>query len=105
MSRRTAASNKAIRDAWKNEQNLVKEGKGTRDWTIDQQKDILERGKAYDENGKAFEGQHMRSAEVHPECQGDASKYFILLLYSPALLLLMEKNGLISTTFPLISFS
>lgn len=42
MSRRTAASNKAIRDAWKNEQNLVKEGKGTRDWTIDQQKDILE---------------------------------------------------------------
>lgn len=71
MSRRTAASNKAIRDAWKNEQNLVKEGKGTRDWTIDQQKDILERGKAYDENGKAFEGQHMRSAEVHPECQGD----------------------------------
>lgn len=71
MSRRTAASNKAIRDAWKNEQNLVKVGKGTRDWTIRQQKDILERGKAYDEKGKAFEGQHMRSAEAHPECQGD----------------------------------
>lgn len=71
MSRRTAASNKAIREAWKSEKDLVKEGKGTRDWTIDQQKDILDRGKAYDENGKAFEGQHMRSAEVHPECQGD----------------------------------
>ena len=38
MSRRTADSNKAIREAWKNEQNLVKEGKGTRDWTIALQK-------------------------------------------------------------------
>ncbi len=71
MSRRTAASNKAILVAWKNERNLVKKGKGTRDWTLEQQKDILERGKAYDENGKAFEGQHMRSAEANPEYQGD----------------------------------
>ena len=71
MSRRTSASNKAIRNAWKNEQNLVKEGKGTRDWTVTQQKDILERGKAFDENGKSFEGQHMRSVEIHPESQGD----------------------------------
>lgn len=71
MSRRTAASNKAILAAWKNEQDLIKEGKGTRDWTLEQQKDILERGKAYDENGKAFEGQHMRSAEANPEYQGD----------------------------------
>lgn len=71
MSRRTAASNKAILAAWKNEQALIKEGKGTRDWTLEQQKDILERGKAYDKNGKAFEGQHMRSAEANPEYQGD----------------------------------
>ena len=71
MSRRTAAASKAIRDAWKNEQNLVRDGKGTRDWTISQQKDILERGKAYDNNGRAFEGQHMRSAEDHPESQGN----------------------------------
>ena len=71
MSRRTAESQKAIREAWEKEQELVKEGKGTRDWTPEQQKDILEKGKAYDENGKAFEGQHMKSAEQYPEYQGN----------------------------------
>ena len=69
MSRRTAESQKAIREAWEKEQELVKEGKGTRNWTPEQQKDILEKGKAYDENGKAFEGQHMKSAEQYPEYQ------------------------------------
>lgn len=71
MSRRTAESNKAILVAWIKEQELVKEGKGTREWTPQQQKDILERGKAYDDNGKAFEGQHMKSAEMYPEYQGN----------------------------------
>lgn len=71
MSNRTAESNKAIATAWENEQKRVSEGKGTRDWTPEQQNDILTRGKAYDISGKAFEGQHMRSAEMHPECQGD----------------------------------
>ena len=70
MSRRTAESSKAILAAWTKEQELVKVGKGTRDWTPQQQQDILERGKAYDDNGKAFEGQHMKSAEVYPEYQG-----------------------------------
>lgn len=71
MSRRTAESNKAILAAWNAEQELVQEGKGTREWTPEQQKDILEKGKAYDENGKAFEGQHMKSAERYPEYQGE----------------------------------
>lgn len=71
MSRRTAESNKAVAAAWKNEKQRVSEGKGTRDWTPEQQQDILDRGKAYDENGKAFEGQHMRSVEMHPEAQAD----------------------------------
>lgn len=71
MSRRTSESNKTIAQAWEREKQRVSEGNGTRDWTPDQQRDILERGKAYDENGKAFEGQHMRSAEMHPECQGN----------------------------------
>ena len=71
MSRRTSEANKAIAAAWENEKRRVSDGKGTRDWTQEQQQDILDRGKAYDENGKAFEGQHMRSAEMHPECQGD----------------------------------
>ncbi len=64
---------KAIRLAWEREQGLVSEGKGTRDWTEAQQKDILDpdKGKAYDDNGRAFEGQHMKSAAEYPEYQGD----------------------------------
>ncbi len=79
MSRRTSEASKAIRAAWLKEQELVSEGKGTRDWTPEQQKEILELGKAYyhSENpvdvndGKAFEGHHMKSAEAYPEYQGD----------------------------------
>lgn len=48
MSRRTSESNKAILAAWNKEQELVREGKGTRDWTPEQQQDILDKGKAYD---------------------------------------------------------
>lgn len=66
--------NKAIKEAWEREQVLVSEGKGTRDWTKEQQEDILDpdKGKAYDENGRAFEGQHMKSAAEYPEYQGDS---------------------------------
>ena len=65
--------NRAIRLAWEREQGLVSEGKGTRDWTEAQQKDILDpdKGKAYDDKGRAFEGQHMKSAAEYPEYQGD----------------------------------
>ena len=58
MSRRTAESNKAILAAWNKEQELVQEGKGTREWTPQQQQDILDKGKAYDEDGVSF---HMLS--------------------------------------------
>lgn len=61
--------NKAIKLAWEREQELVREGKATRDWTPEQQKDILDprRGKAYDEKGRAFEGQHMKSAKAYED--------------------------------------
>lgn len=77
MSFRTIQATKAVLAAWTREQELVKEGKGTRDWTPKQQQDILERGRAYeyedadDEVGKAFEGQHMKSVESYPEYQGN----------------------------------
>ena len=71
MSRRTAEASKAVLEAWEHEQFLVQDGKGTREWSPEQQKDILDRGKAYDDNGKAFEGHHMKSAERYPEYQGD----------------------------------
>lgn len=73
MSRRTAEANKAIRLAWERERALVQIGKGTRDWTEEQQRDILDpnKGKAYDDKGRAFEGQHMKSVGKYPEYQGD----------------------------------
>ncbi len=74
MSRRSVKErNKAIRLAWEREQKLVADGKGTRDWSPEQQKDILDpdKGKAYDENGRAYEGQHMKSAVEYPEFQGN----------------------------------
>jgi len=72
MSQRTSEANKAIEEAWEKEFNNVLEGKGTRDWTSEQQNDILEKGRAYDENGKAFEGHHMKSVEAYPEHQGNS---------------------------------
>ena len=73
MSRRTSEASKAIRLAWEKEQKLVLEGKGTRDWTEQQQQDILnpEKGKAYDDSGRSFEGQHMKSVAEYPEFQGN----------------------------------
>lgn len=71
MSRRTAEADKAIRAAWEREHELVSKGQGTRDWTPEQQTDILEFGKAYDDERKAFQGQHMRSAAQYPAYQGD----------------------------------
>lgn len=71
MPRRTADASKAIRLAWEKEQQCVLEGEGTRDWTKKQQQDIIDRGKAYDEDGKAFEGHHMKSAAEYPEYQGE----------------------------------
>lgn len=73
MSRRTAEANKAVRLAWQREYDLIQEGKGTRDWTEEQQRDILDlnKGKAYDDMGRSFEGQHMKSVEKYSEYQGD----------------------------------
>ena len=72
MSRRTSVASKAIREAWAKEQKLVLEGRGTRDWTPEQQRSIIEHEKAYDDDGKAFHGHHMKSAEAYPEYQDDA---------------------------------
>jgi hypothetical protein len=71
MPTRTFGAYKAIALAWSKEQQLIGEGTGTRDWTPEQQQYILDRGKAYDDDGKAFEGHHMKSAEKYPEYQAD----------------------------------
>lgn len=71
MPRRTAEASKAVRKAWQREQELVRVGKGTRDWNEEEQQDILENGVAYDDDGKAFQGHHMQNVEKNPEYQGE----------------------------------
>ena len=73
MSVRSAERSKAVRLAWEREQELVSKGKCTRDWTRQQQQDILDpdKGKAYDDKGRAFEGQHMKCVKLYPEYADD----------------------------------
>lgn len=70
-NRDPAQCSRAVRQAWENERELVSEGKGTRDWTPEQQADIMAGDVPRDEYGRAFEGHHMRSAEKYPQDQGN----------------------------------
>lgn len=58
---------KAVRDAWTREKDLVCQGKGTRDWTAEQQKELIETGRV-----KGYEGQHMKSVNEYPEYAASA---------------------------------
>lgn len=58
---------KAVRDAWNREKVLVSEGKGTVDWSVEQQKELMENGRV-----KGYEGQHMKSVNEYPEYAGSA---------------------------------
>ena len=53
---------KAVRDAWNREKGLVEQGKGTVDWSVNQQRELLETGRV-----KGYEGQHMKSCCEYPE--------------------------------------
>jgi hypothetical protein len=52
----------AVTNAWKKEKNLVAHGRGTRDWSINEQEHLLRRGKV--EN---YQGHHMKSVKTFPE--------------------------------------
>ncbi len=52
---------RGVRMAWEREKALVQEGKGTRDWSLEEQKELLEKGYV-----KGYEGQHMRSVSLDP---------------------------------------
>jgi hypothetical protein len=57
---------KAVREAWKNERGHVRDGKGTRDWSPSEQKQIVAKGRA---NG--YEGHHMKSVSKYPQHAGN----------------------------------
>ena len=58
---------KAVREARKNERALVLEGKGTRDWTPDEQREWIRTGRCV-----GYDGHHMKSVKDYPEYAGDA---------------------------------
>ena len=70
MYNRTSAAKRAVEKAWEQEKRYVLDGKGTRNWTPDQQREIILLGKTYDNNGAAFQGHHMKSVEDYPKYQG-----------------------------------
>lgn len=78
MARDNAACNRAIRKAWERERELVIAGKGTRNWKPEQREELISKGKVYDSDGKAFIGQHMKSASGYPEFQGDIDNIQLL---------------------------
>lgn len=58
---------KAVRDAWSREKELVSKGQGTVDWSSEQQKELMETGHV-----KGYEGQHMKSVNEYPEYASSA---------------------------------
>jgi len=56
----------AVRLAWNNERNRVLNGQGTRDWSVAEQKELIERGSV-----SGYEGHHMKSVSLYPEYAGD----------------------------------
>lgn len=57
---------RAVRQARKEERKLILEGKGTRDWTPDEQREWVRT-----KTCKGYDGQHMKSVKDHPEYAGD----------------------------------
>lgn len=58
----------AVRNAWKEEKNRVSEGIGTRKWSENEQKELLEKGRV-----SGYEGHHMKSVKLYPEYAGDSN--------------------------------
>lgn len=63
----TNARQAAVRNAWKNEKNLVSKGQGTRNWTKKEQQELMKRGSV-----KGYDGHHMKSVSKYPQYAGDA---------------------------------
>ena len=63
---------KGVSDAWKRErENLAAGKKGSREWTDQQRRDILEGRTPEGRDGKPIEGQHKQPVEDHPDLADD----------------------------------
>lgn len=66
---------KAVREAWKREKAFIREGKGTRDWSQAEQREILSIGKA-----TGYDGHHMKSVKDYPQHAGNPDNIQFLKL-------------------------
>ncbi len=57
---------KAVAKAWQNEKQHVMSGRGTRNWSPEEQKSIIATGKA-----TGYQGHHMKNVVDHPSRAGD----------------------------------
>ena len=62
---------RAIKESLKREAELIQRGLGTREWTPEQQQDILAGYRPEDANGVSYEGHHMVNVADHPEHAGN----------------------------------
>lgn len=59
---------KAVKEAWGKEKQRVLQGKGTRNWTVGQQAELIEHNRV-----SGFEGQHMKNVARYPQYAGDSN--------------------------------
>ena len=59
---------KGVSKAWARERDLVRQGRGTREWSTKQQKELLKTGRV-----KGYQGHYMKSVSKHPD-QADNPK-------------------------------
>ena len=57
---------KAVKDAWAREVKLVKQGKATRNWTLDEQRELLLTGRI-----KGYIGHHIKSVKLYSNYAGE----------------------------------
>ena len=62
----TSERQRAVREAWCKEKAYVANGEGTRDWAPEQQREIMEEGRA-----EGYEGHHMKNVSSYPEQAGN----------------------------------
>lgn len=64
---------KAVDQAWEMEKDRVQQGYGTRDWSVEQQAELLDYGKV-----TGFEGSHMMNVHDYPEYAGNPDNIQLL---------------------------
>ena len=62
-----------VKGAWDKEKELVLQGKGTRNWTVTQQAELIKFGKV-----GGFEGHHRKNVKDYPQFAGDPNNIQII---------------------------